>query len=70
MSFRRPNVIAFTETLLSDNHADNLIQSYANFYTIYRCDRNSRGGGAAIFVHDSLHSSHMCNINVQSIESV
>ncbi len=65
-----PDVVAVTETWLSSSHNDALLQPYIDSYTIYRCDRDSRGGGAAIFVHDSLHSVHLCNVNAVGIESV
>ena len=64
------NIIAFTEAWFSDNNTHNLIQLYANDYTIYRCGRNSRGGGTATFVHNNIHSLHLRNINVLDIESV
>ena len=70
MLYSRPNIIAFTETWFSGNHSHNLIQSYANDYTNYCCNKNSKEREAAIFVHGNIHSSHLCNISVLDLKSV
>lgn len=51
------DVLAVTETWLSENIRDNVI-TIPN-YVFYRKDRLSRGGGVGFFIHDSLNSKKL-----------
>jgi len=49
---QNPDIVCVTETCL---HTDSLV--CPNGYCVTRCDRNGRGGGIAIFVHNSVKFS-------------
>ena len=57
------DIIAITETWLSDNILDQEI--IPTGYTIYRNDRSSRGGGVMLAVKHSI-PSHALNILMES----
>ena len=48
------DILGVTETWLTDMIYD--LEIFPSSYTIYRKDRNSRGGGVMIAVRDKIHS--------------
>ena len=53
------HVIAATETKLGDVIDDSLIELES--YNLFRRDRNTRGGGVALFIHKSLSATVLCS---------
>ena len=49
---QKPQIVCIVESWLSDEISDNEIS--LDGYQVLRLDRNRRGGGITIFVHDSL----------------
>ena len=64
----RPNIIGISETWCSPAEPDSL---YAlDGYTLYRSDRAyGRGGGAALYIHDTLHHSLHATVNGPHLEA-
>ena len=63
------DVIAFTETWLSEGVTDDLIQ--IDGYKIYRNDRShGNGGGVAIYVKDTLQHCLLKDLNSDKIENI
>lgn len=62
------DIIALSETFLNLNidNEELLIENYV----LFRSDRNSRGGGVAIYVREELCPSMLLNQNSEAIESV
>lgn len=50
------DILALTETWLSPSIDEDALR--INHYTLYRCDRDGRGGGVAFYVHEKLK----CNL--------
>lgn len=52
---QNPDIVCVSETWLHTDIPDSLV--CPNGYCVTRCDRNGRGGGIAIFVHNSVKFS-------------
>ena len=62
------DIIAISETWLSDSIFNNEILP-SNF-TIYRCDRRSRGGGVMLAVKDDIPSQLLSSTSIPSLETL
>jgi hypothetical protein len=64
LSSYKYQIIAVTETWLSDKYPDALI-TYGLNYSLFRCDRVARaGGGVCLFVQNCLSATPVCSRNV------
>ena len=61
----KPDLFFVTETWLTRDVTNGMLDRHGAYH-IYRADRNSKGGGVAIFCHKSLRSSQ---INVDTVFS-
>ena len=62
-STKRLHVIAITESWLGSVVEDSIVA--IDGYSLIRNDRNTRGGGVALYVHESLSVSCLCVSDVQ-----
>ena len=60
------DIIALSETWLDNSISDELIQ--LNNYTLYRRDRNRRGGGVLLYVNQSLSSCRRPDLEFEGSE--
>nr|CAI5825561.1 unnamed protein product [Callosobruchus analis] len=65
--FNKYDIIAVTETWLTDNIADSAISIVG--YTIFRYDRLSRGGGIAVYVKTNIKAV-LIKIDINTIEQL
>lgn len=61
-------VLCFTETWLNQHDYDDAYFPYG--YRVYRCDRQTNGGGVAVLVHDEFKSTHIKQISHPECESI
>ena len=58
------HVTAVTETWL-DPESDHSNSVYLNDYVFFRHDRNKNGGGVALFIHNSISATVLCEVTVK-----
>lgn len=63
----KPHIVIGTESWLDGTINDG--EMFPSYYSVYRKDRNSRGGGVFILVHDSIVSQPM-HFETESCEAV
>ncbi|MEW8546418.1 MAG: endonuclease/exonuclease/phosphatase family protein, partial [Candidatus Thiodiazotropha sp.] len=63
------DIFIFTETWINSTIKSSDLK-IANFKEPFRCDRESRSGGVAIYVKDSIECIRRCDLEVKDLESV
>lgn len=53
----KPDIICFTETWLTDD--DTQCDTYNNYVSYFKCRKNMRGGGVAIFINPKFMSKEV-----------
>ena len=62
------DILCLNETRLSDKISSDEIA--IDGYTMYRHDRNRKGGGVAMYVSKDLQSIHKCDYETIDVESM
>ena len=62
------DIIALNETKLDSKTEEKQVSIPG--YTVLRCDRNSHGGGVAIYLRDTLNFEHRTDLKTDNLEMI
>ena len=69
MEFNHYDIIALTETFLSEDISDESLQMQG-YYSPFRCDRNRHGGGVCIYVKNSIYAVRCPELENNNLECI
>ena len=68
MKENKIDILALNETKLDSKTEEE--QDSISGYTVLRCDKNSHGGGVAIYLRDTLNFEHRTDLKTNSLEMI
>ena len=62
------DILPINDSKLDDNDSDNMLSLHG--YTLVRRDRNKKGGGVCVYLHDSLSFKRLHEFEEQNLELI